>query len=328
MGMRFLLYMSVSMALVLLGWTYLVKSLPQASDFALQLLGDALDTVRPPSYEVGPPGDFLMPNPFSPAPLDLNAMASDSVLQPELEGHRNDRNDIFRNIQVISLPRRKDRRVSMEHLLGALSVNWTYVDAIEAHNSAVLKIMDCMRSRRARVVNASLPPDFAWPQNFPVDTPLTMANNIQDILCHLVDGALDFPADIVEKPKHATEIPDPLPELRPLTCATRNFTDGPAYDSSLPPHMLLTAAKIACWYSHLQVLERFAYASRAKKDKQTDDVVLILEDDVNMERNILVTLPQLVQHLPDTWDMLFLGERLIRRYDTWRDGFPRPLLVR
>ena len=47
----------------------------------------------------------------------------------------------------------------------------------------------------------------------------------------------------------------------------------------MPQYMILTPSKIACWYSHVTAIRQFVDA----KDARSDDVAVILEDDIDME---------------------------------------------
>ena len=312
MRTRLLLYTCLSAVFLLLGWLYFVmQSLGPVSDLTLQLLGDALDIIRPVPHESSTT-DKILPNPFYPVSQASDDEANGTVHLPDPGEHDKDKNDIFRNIQVISLPRRIDRRISMERLREALFVNWTYVDATDAQNDTILRLMDCIRLRRTQLMDASLPREFAWPKDFLKEGALYTADILQDISCPSPDETSSLHTGNTGVSEDATRIQDSVPELRPLTCATHNSSNGLPYDPSLPPHMLLTTAKIACWYSHFRVLEKFAYAPLVENNETTSNLALILEDDVNMERDIREQLPRLVQHLPDAWDILFLGESLVR----------------
>ena len=72
--------------------------------------------------------------------------------------------------------------------------------------------------------------------------------------------------------------------------------------------MLLTTAKLACWFSHLQVISRIARAeSQNYAHESCMKVSLILEDDVDMELDIRERLEATWEILPKDWDILFIG---------------------
>ncbi|EPS99642.1 hypothetical protein FOMPIDRAFT_1124084 [Fomitopsis schrenkii] len=204
------------------------------------------------------------------------------------------------NIYVLSLPRRVDRRRSMERLRQTLGLQWTYVDATDADGDAIHNIHAHIRSRRTsteeEVVNGVSDDTFQWPNASIIDTkalsglPLGLADS--DYCVH-----------------------DPLPALAPLTCASKNYVMGPPFDAGLPGYMLLTPAKIACWYSHLEIIRKVAEggagddmkSGEAANNPQADAVTVVLEDDVDMERDIHARLREVWGLLPGEWDIVFLG---------------------
>jgi len=52
------------------------------------------------------------------------------------------------NIYVISLPMRTDRRAQMESLRVALGLRWTYVDATDAEDEVVPRILNRVKMQR------------------------------------------------------------------------------------------------------------------------------------------------------------------------------------
>ncbi|PFH45031.1 hypothetical protein AMATHDRAFT_125371, partial [Amanita thiersii Skay4041] len=69
----------------------------------------------------------------------------------------------------------------------------------------------------------------------------------------------------------------------------------------------LTPARVACWHSHLPLIHRIAN----KENLEMRDSVLILEDDIDMERDIRGQLAGMWPLLPDDWDIVYLGTPLI-----------------
>lgn len=249
-------------------------------------------------------------------------------------------------IYVLSLPRRVDRRRAMERLRQTLGLQWTYVDATDADTDPVHKIHAHIRGRRAEieeeVANGVLDDTFQWPDPSIMDTkarwglPLGLADSDywslgqplafleEDTLERLDDPgaariltpALDFAhPEVLVYPPDTPSPHDPLPALIPLTCASKDYVTGPPFDASLPGYMLLTPAKIACWHSHLEIIRKIADDSArddpnsegATNDSQTDTVTLVLEDDVDMERDIHARLREVWGLLPADWDIVFLG---------------------
>ena len=85
-----------------------------------------------------------------------------------------------------------------------------------------------------------------------------------------------------------------------------------------------TYGEIGCWMSHLQVYFRIRDKAR---ETGVDGPVLILEDDIIMERTISYEVKRYLKMLPNDWDVFFLGswgscienvnENLCRGYDMW-----------
>ncbi|KAJ3536590.1 hypothetical protein NM688_g6816 [Phlebia brevispora] len=297
-------------AVLLSTWLFFFVGI-HISQLALGLLGDALDVVHPVPYNLS---DTEATN------NDLPPSSYDDISIPEDHGEllswsSYDENslDIFANTYVISLPHRTDRRISMERLRQAISVNWTYVDAVSAENPEIHWLMECIRSMRGDATvssNLTYAEEFAWPPELDADPSAADASfEPTSMTSWCPQSDIPKPQSIPADPRNNDTKPEDFaPELRPLTCATRNLTHGPPLVPSLPPYMILTASKVACWNSHLQVLEKFAYGPKDDKDGNGHDVALILEDDVDIERDIRGRLRYLRDYLPENqWDILFLG---------------------
>jgi hypothetical protein len=89
-----------------------------------------------------------------------------------------------------------------------------------------------------------------------------------------------------------------------LACASGNNVLA-AFSPNLPLYSHLTAAKVACWYSHFQTIHEIANGK--------DDAVLVLEDDVDIERDVKRRLEPLLDTLPSDWDIVYLGTSTIPR---------------
>ncbi|CCL98941.1 uncharacterized protein FIBRA_00948 [Fibroporia radiculosa] len=241
---------------------------------------------------------------------------------------------------VISLPHRTDRRASMEMLRQALSLQWTYVPAVRPDDSPIIDIVN--RVQRIRLGAGSQPvEEFDWPSDSDMDKlsrsalPLDLSgSDLWSLQAEdLRDRILEVPPilPVVDETLYDGSISAHLgddritnfaSEAQPLTCATRNLTAGPLYTSSLPSYMLLTSAKIACWYSHLEIIKRIANddTHHPPQKLQTDvhealsgsqvlhgDITVILEDDIDMERDVRERLQVIWAALPADWDIVFLG---------------------
>lgn len=195
-------------------------------------------------------------------------------------------------IFVVSLPRRHDRRAQMEYLRSFLGLQWTYWDAVEAEDERISAILDQVHSIRNEAADLSIDTiserirlPFRWPSN--VDT-LARSN------VSLAAAERLFWTSLPSSSPSEQDASRP-----PLTCAIADFTILP-YDSDLPEHKILNAPRVACWESHLSVIKEIAGLEK-------DTFGVILEDDVDLEKDIRSRLDRVWSYLPDEWDMVYLG---------------------
>ena len=239
---------------------------------------------------------------------------------------------VLSQILVISRPSRLDRRATMEQLRAALGLDWDYVDAISSDDQAVTQIADCLRLSRKHAHLRT----FEWPSRSEVDqivlSPLPISPNTSvswlaptsDTLCRYpvppASNASVQAADLGDFSR--SQNTPPMETSRnhhsratssvPLTCAVQDRTHGVKYTPSLLSYMLLTPAKFACWYSHLEAIQRVAAFNEPLVDPEGGGTAaLILEDDVDIERDIRERLREAWSVLPDDWDIVFLGEWLV-----------------
>jgi hypothetical protein len=218
---------------------------------------------------------------------------------------RGDTLGLAANIFVISLPRRVDRRKEMEALREVLGLQWTYVDAIESTDEVVTKILDRVQSQRRTTYNETndghFPTQsttkrvFRWPDDIDL-----LASSREPLQPDLWFSAFSGPGATLN-PTLDHYSPSDLSgnAPAPLMCATEDDIVMP-YVSGLPDFRILTAPKIACWHSHLSVIRRVA--------NNEQKVTLVLEDDVDIERDIRQRLASVWGLLPKTWDIVFLGK--------------------
>ncbi|KAF9056961.1 hypothetical protein BDP27DRAFT_1344272 [Rhodocollybia butyracea] len=90
-----------------------------------------------------------------------------------------------------------------------------------------------------------------------------------------------------------------------LVGATRDFSLAP-YSSTFPYQKFLTLARVAVWYSHLSVLRQI-HKIQAESRFPDEHISVILEDDINVEKDIRNRLGGIWQVLPQDWDVVFLG---------------------
>ena len=267
MKSRYLLYSAFSTVFLVFGWGFFVYGpLVPVSELTLNVMGGFLDAVRPLRGSF-PSDDGLR---LQPMPYPSVSNASKSPVRPPWKPYLNQSADPFTHKYVISLPHRMDRREDMEHLRAVLAVNWTYVDAIGAGDASVSRLVGCARERARISSNKAV---FTWPTTFEHDGILDAEDTQLSSLCPAHSATGTEPASTLQ----SEEIP-------PLTCARRDFLRGPPFDVSLPPYMLLSPAKFACWSSHIQVLERFVFNRESAPLYDAHEVALVLEDDVDMEQ--------------------------------------------
>ncbi|PPQ92131.1 hypothetical protein CVT25_007962 [Psilocybe cyanescens] len=209
-------------------------------------------------------------------------------------------------IYVVSLPGRQTRRTDMEKLRAALGLHWDYFDAIPSYNPLIGQISDWVELVRSASLSpldssdksSSHPADNDNGDGDIADTPPFWPEHIDDI-AHSVQ-------EIALLSSSVWELPTSLPPYQSLTCNENNF-DILDFKSSgdAPEHMRLTPARIACWHSHISVIHQHANTLPSASGKGS--IALILEDDVDMERDIVAQMESLWAELPEDWDMVFLG---------------------
>ena len=143
---------------------------------------------------------------------------------------------------------------------------------------------------------------------------------------------LDYwdPSDSPDSVDGSSPSENPSDSLLPVT--THDYVLPESNDPATPlqEYMLLSPGRIACWHSHLNLIHRIANSDAIHRPSRSDSIGddtssapepvyleatatqraawLILEDDVDMERDINAQLSRLWKHLPDDWDIVFLGE--------------------
>ncbi|TFK28407.1 hypothetical protein FA15DRAFT_753526 [Coprinopsis marcescibilis] len=216
-------------------------------------------------------------------------------------------------IYVISLATRKDRRADMEHLRRHLGLAWAYIDATPSHTPIVMSILEAVRVIRQTfgfpqpviapgedhgdlndtmdgtpVSDPQQSTKFAWPSD--IDQ---MASSTAPIDLW---GEAGWPGRLVPMQATSSKV-DP----QPLLSATHDFS-APA--DNVTEHKILSPSRVGCWYSHMTLIHSIA---NTNVDFGRHGATLILEDDVDMERDIHKDLRYLWPFLPSDWDIVFLG---------------------
>lgn len=287
----FRLTFAVALLIVGLSWSsWLAFSTGfKASELSLELLGDVFEVFKAPLLAGN--NSIVDAPQFSVLPLPLDGTATPS-------GTGGINFHPFNEAYVVSLSRRSDRRIAMERIRQVIPrLNWTYVDATGAEDPIVSRILDRARAQRSRESE-----QFSWP-----DDPLSPA---QGPLGHTGADLWSVPSLEPPGPSLSDTNADLRPKREPLTCAQQNSTRGPIYSAAVPPYLVLTRSKLACWHSHAAVLRRIAEGGPEEVTDEgpgSREVALVLEDDVDIERDLFERLGEVWGHLPPAWDMLYLG---------------------
>ncbi|KAF9527137.1 hypothetical protein CPB83DRAFT_856806 [Crepidotus variabilis] len=185
---------------------------------------------------------------------------------------------VIDKIYVISLPTRQDRRTEMEKLRKGLGVEWAYIDAFPATEPMVNSIKGKVVSTRASASQTHS--QFKWPE-------------ISEELVHSKEN-IELWQDDSWYPS-----PDPPPTSLPLVQCTQKDYDMISDPRTLPEHLILTPGRVACWRSHIEVIHQIA--------NDDAEATLIMEDDVDVERDLEGHLKRIWPSLPKDWDSVYLG---------------------
>jgi hypothetical protein len=185
----------------------------------------------------------------------------------------------------------------METLRRALGLQWTYVDGLQSTNELTQKIWEWVLRVRDGEPEILSDDDPSYDHPSPSSIAFSWPDHIDQLALSFVP--IDFWSDTVWSTPAAVFNPTPY---QPTGCAMHNYHILP-FNAELPEHLVLTRARIACWYSHISVIHSIAN----NKEKDLDGAYIILEDDIDMEKDIVQRLEGLWGSLPQDWDMVFLG---------------------
>ncbi|GJJ13140.1 hypothetical protein Clacol_007390 [Clathrus columnatus] len=201
---------------------------------------------------------------------------------------------VLDRIYVINLPARDDRRRAMMNLESAMDIKFTWHNATFYEEDVVRRIMGRLgkwrienRVNREEGEKSDLnqPFTFKWNEDVFDD-----ASNLG------IRGADLWTLEDTSFAIHS-ELLDAYGE------------DGLRYGKTP-----LRPSQVACWNSHYNVLRRVA--------EGTDDVALILEDDVDMEWDLERRLRLMWPFLPHDWDVVLLGHCMSRPFGKSLAGTP------
>lgn len=200
---------------------------------------------------------------------------------------------VMSEIYVVSLPQRTERRKDMERLRKYLGLRWTYFPAVSNDSSIVHAIMQRVKMLRDECEQNETGCNFSWPGDLN-----SSAFSMEPLNLWSSDFLTPASLQLLAKTWLSESV-------RPLTCAAKDFRI-PKYTPKLPLNRLLTQARVACWHSHLSVIQLISNEEQLGLWSS----VLVLEDDVDMESDIKAQLRSLWPLLPADWDIVFLGESL------------------
>ena len=192
------------------------------------------------------------------------------------------------HIYVISLADRQDRREQMEFLHTIQELKWTVIDAIPGNATLVSRILDWVTLQHAESNKMALGASgFHWLEE-----------------TNALSASLATPLN----PSGSDTWADTSPSSKPKSSKSGPFTSQSLLcENDTPEWMVLSTAKIACWHSHISAIRRFVDAQDAHNHRREDDVAIMLEDDIDMEKDISTRPSQVWTFLPAGWDIVFLG---------------------
>ncbi|KAH0838789.1 hypothetical protein J3R83DRAFT_7165 [Lanmaoa asiatica] len=192
------------------------------------------------------------------------------------------------HIYVISLADRQDRREQMEFLRTIQDLTWTVVDAVPGNATLVNRIIDWVAHHRAESKKTGTS-GFRWPEEI---------NALSVSPGPLKQSGSDIWADTSPSSKPKSGKIDPL-TYSSLPCATEDNSIPTSRTNETPESLAGTrTSRLSAGSSRDKIY---------RTDRRGDDVAVILEDDIDMEKNISTRLSQVWNFLPAGWDIVFLG---------------------
>jgi GR25 family glycosyltransferase involved in LPS biosynthesis len=200
------------------------------------------------------------------------------------------------HLYVISLADRQDRREQMEFLRTIQDLTWTVIDAVPGNATLVNRILDWVALHRTESKKIDTL-GFRWPEEI---NALSVSHE------SLKQSGSDTWAETLpsSKPKSGKSGPSTYSSL---PCAIEDDSI-PTFTNGTPEWMVLSPAKVACWHSHISAIRRFVEGQDSHDRRRRDNVAVILEDDIDMEKDISARLSQVWTFLPAGWDIVFLGK--------------------
>ncbi|KAL7412914.1 hypothetical protein BDY24DRAFT_391574 [Mrakia frigida] len=228
----------------------------------------------------------------------------------------------FQRIDVVHLKSRSDRRASMVRLgEGIGGLGWTFVDAIGKDSEEVANIETWVRDRSV-VVEGILKGAEGKQDGPPPSTSAESTSTASPLVQAL------FPPYPLTDANSWSRAPFPTTSNSSFASPFINHHLSPSTLTSItrmkPLPWTSSTGMIACWYSHYQIIQKFALEWLLKEDTfevgygkdgrvvgggKRENALLILEDDVDIELDVEEILDGLLgeESLPEEWDILYLG---------------------
>lgn len=192
----------------------------------------------------------------------------------------------------------------MDVLATTMGLRWTYIDSVDAQDDKIIRIMDHVRNmRELEGTNESelmTEADFWWPND--IDT---LSSSTKPLTPSGSDMWSLPPLAVTPSGSRGISGSPRGPDFL-LTCSTNNATIS-LYDVDIPQYNILTPSKVACWYSHVSVIRLVANCLVSESEDAACGAAVVLEDDIDMERDIRQRLRDVWSLLPPDWDIVFLG---------------------
>lgn len=223
---------------------------------------------------------------------------------------------IASKVFVLSLPRRVDRRMTMDALSHALDFEFVYVDGVEATDASIDRVLRVLKMERHTFRQNSFR-KIMDPNALALHVPeyeyiakeewQAGASEGSDSMSSVNGALLSFTSldtQAASAPVLSEEAFEYGETLDLLPCATPEDPFPPPLNATelylLPPWRVLSRGMVACWIGHLNIIRQILRLQL--------EVAVVLEDDVDMEYDISKRLMDMWPALPrGGWDIVMLG---------------------
>ncbi|KAJ2931029.1 hypothetical protein H1R20_g6066, partial [Candolleomyces eurysporus] len=222
----------------------------------------------------------------------------------------------------------------MDILSSKLNLHWQWLNAVAASDRVVNATLNWVREARNKAARSTSEEAKDTPGEKNAPSSFTWPTDISSLAAS--DKYLDYwdPSDSPDLDDGSPFSQNASDALLPVTTLDYVLPVSGETATLLQEYMLLSPRRIACWHSHLKLIHRIANSGVVHRPGNSNIISedaldsassspetmyqkatatqraawLILEDDVDMERDINAQLSRLWKHLPDDWDIVFLGK--------------------